>query len=510
MRGRDDAAASAGAIEQIGVEPIPVEQQTATAGAFFRIALGAVMTTTTIVLGTIPIALGLSFRAAAAAVVAGVVLGSLLVMPLALLGPRTRTNNAVSSGAQLGVTGRVVGSFLSLLIAISFFTVSVWVGGDALVAGVAHVAPGLGGDGASAAAYALVAAVIFVICIVGYRWLLAANTLIAPMIVVLLLLGLVAFGGRLDLSAPADPSGYALGGFWATWTAALLIVMANPVSYGPFLGDWSRYVPASTPARRLMGAVLAAQLLSILPFLFGAATATLVVDAGDYISGLVATAPGWYVAALVAVAVSGGIAGGVASLYGTGLDFSSVVPALDRVRATAAIGLVSIALVFVGRFAISMVDTVNAFMTLILVFSAPWAAVMLIGLFTRRGHVLVDDLQVFNRGERGGAYWFANGWNPRGVGAWATGSVAGLLLANTTLVAGPLHGVAGGVDVSFFAALLVGGAVYLALLFAFPEPSYVFGPRGPRLVPARDARPAPIVPVGGPGATAPEPLRQPA
>jgi purine-cytosine permease-like protein len=486
------------AIEPFGVEPIPPEERTGSATDYFRIAVGASLTTTTIILGTIPVAMGLSFWASVTAIVLGVILGGALLMPLALFGPITHTNNAVSSGAHFGVTGRVVGSFLSLLIAITFFTISVWVGGDALVAGLGRVSSGLVSDGVTAAAYGLTAAVIFVVCVVGYRWLLLANKLIAPLFGLLLLLGAFAFGGRFDASFPGTPESYALGGFGATWIASLLIVMANPLSYGPFLGDWTRYIPETSPPRRLLWATLIAQVASLVPFIFGAATATLVPDAGLYITGLVGESPSWYVVALVVIAVSGSIAGGVASLYGTGLDFSSVLPMFSRVQATLTIGVVSIALVFLGRFVFNMVDTVYAFTTLILVFSAPWTAVMLIGLYTRRGFYLVDDLQVFNRRQRGGAYWFDRGLNFRGLTAWGVGSVCGLLLTNTTLIAGPLRDIAGGVDLSFFASLAVSGIVYLVLLFAFPEPRYVFGPEGPRLVPAAGGvNVPPTVPVSG-------------
>ena len=473
-------------IEEHGVEPIPERDRRATAGDFFGIAVGSTMTTTTIVLGTLPIAMGLSFRAAVTAILLGTTLGAIVLMPLALLGPRTHTNNAVTSGAHFGVTGRIVGSFLSLLIAITFFTIAVWVGGDSLTAGLARLSGGLDSDWTAAAGYALTATCIFAICIVGYRWLLRASRLIAPLFGALLVLGVAAFAADFRPDAGPSPDGYALGGFLATWTAALLIVMANGISYGPFLGDWSRYVPETESQRRLLGATFVSQLASLIPFLFGAATATLVPDAGDYVRGLVAAAPDWYVVALVAVVFIGSIAGGSASLYGTGLDFSSVVPALSRFQATLAIGAVSIVLVFLGRFVFNMVDTVSAFTTLILIFSAPWTAVMLIGAFTRRGFYLADDLQVFNRGQKGGAYWFHHGLNARALTAWTLGSITGLLLANTSLIAGPLRDVAGGIDLSFFASLLVAGAVYLALLVAFPEPRYVFGPRGPRWVPCAD------------------------
>lgn len=496
--------AARGTIEEHGVEPIPEGARTASAGEFFRIAVGSTMTTTTVVLGTLPIAMGLGFRAALTAIVLGTVAGAVILMPLALFGPRTHTNNAVASGAHFGVTGRIVGSFLSLLIAITFFTISVWVGGDALAAGLARLSPGLGSDWTAAAGYGLVGATIFVICIVGYRSLLAASRLIAPLFAGLLLLGVVAFADDFRLGAGSSPNGLALGGFAATWTAALLIVMANSISYGPFLGDWSRYMPETESPRRIMVATFLSQACSLIPFVFGAATATLVADPADYVAGLVAAAPDWYVVILVVVVFVGAIAGGAASLYGTGLDFSSVVPALSRLEATAAIGMTSILLVFLGRFVFNMVDTVNAFTTLILIFSAPWTAVMLIGAFTRRGFYLAEDLQVFNRGQRGGAYWFHRGLNARALTAWALGSVTGLLLANTSLVAGPLRGVAGGIDLSFFASLLVAATTYLALLALFPEPRHVFGPRGPRLVPcAAEGMAAPAVAEARPPAPAP-------
>lgn len=471
-------------IESFGVEPIPPEAQTSTPWDFLRIATGSVLTTATVLLGTLPIALGLSFAAASVAIVVGVCTGALLLAPLASIGQRSHTNNAVSSGAHFGVTGRVVGSILSLLVAITFFTLSVWVCGDAVVSAVGLVSPGLANDVTAAIAYGLAAMATFAICIVGYRWLLAANKFLAPAMLILMALGFLALGGRMDFGYTGSGQ-YVLGGFWTTWFAALLIVMANPISYGPFLGDWSRYVPQRFPARHLRYAVVAAQISSLIPFIFGAATASLVPDASAYISGLVDISPGWYVAPLIVVLIGGSLGGSVSSLYGTGLDFSSVVPRLSRMQATVAIGAVSIVLVFLGRFVFNLVDTVNAFTTLILVLAAPWVSILLVGYLTRRGHYLVEDLQVFNRGQEGGAYWFTRGYNIRSMTAWGIGAALGVLTANTTLIAGPLKDIAGGIDISFFLSFIVSGGVYYGALHLFPEPAYVFPDAGPRLVPVR-------------------------
>jgi purine-cytosine permease-like protein len=50
-----------------------------------------------VILGTFPVLLGLDLVQAVAATVAGVVVGALILMPMGLFGPRTGTNNAVSS-----------------------------------------------------------------------------------------------------------------------------------------------------------------------------------------------------------------------------------------------------------------------------------------------------------------------------------------------------------------------------------------------------------------------------
>ena len=53
---------------------------------------------------------------------------------MGLFGPRTGTNNPVSSGAHFGVVGRLIGTFLEASASLAFAALSIWTGGDALVA----------------------------------------------------------------------------------------------------------------------------------------------------------------------------------------------------------------------------------------------------------------------------------------------------------------------------------------------------------------------------------------
>ena len=93
---------------------------------------------------------------------------------------------------------------------------------------------------------------------------------------------------------------------------------------------------------------------------------------------------------------------------------------------------------------------------------------------------------MFNRGEKGGAYWFTRGVNWRAAAAWLVAAVVGLLFANTSIIVGPFANAAGGIDISLPVTLLAAAVVYPVMLLLFPEPRGVFGPEGPRFVPARD------------------------
>lgn len=506
-------------VESHGVERIPDADRTATPLDLFRLAFGGANTFSTCVLGAFPILFGLSFWQGLAATLLGVVAGALILCPMAVFGPVNGTNNAVSSSAHLGVHGRVVGSFLSLLTAVAFFSISVWSSGDALVGG-AHRLFGLERSTPSyVVAYALFAVLVLAVCVYGFRFMLFVNKVAVTSASLLFLLGVIAFAGDFDPSYAgvftdsADAATQSL--FWPSFIGAALIVLSNPVSFGAFLGDWSRYIPASTPRRKVIGAAFLSQIATLLPFLFGLSTASIIaakapeyVDpaAPDFVGGLLAISPSWFFLPVCLLALIGGLSTGTTSLYGTGLDFSSVFPRLSRVRATVLVGVVAIGFIFVGRFGLDLVRSISTFATMIITCTTPWMVVMILGFWTRRGWYDPEALQVFNRRQSGGRYWFAHGWNWRGMTAWWVSAVLGVLFTNIPgQFVGPLGDLAGGVDISLPLSLAVSAVLFLTLLRLFPEPRAVYGPEGARLVRTADV---PVPPITGPGAPTdtPEPV----
>ena len=154
---------------------------------------------------------------------------------------------------------------------------------------------------------------------------------------------------------------------------------------------------------------------------------TFPADVTDWVAGLVEVSPVAGAVPIVAIALVGSCAQGALCVYGTGLDTSSIFPALKRVPATLLIGGAGTALVFVGSFAYNLVSAASAFLIILIVVTAPWLVINLLGYAFCRGRYYAQDLQVFNLSPRiaGGAYWFSHGWNIAAMLAWLPAIVIG-------------------------------------------------------------------------------------
>lgn len=489
-------------VEQRGIDTVPLTERWATPRDVFALVFGGANSISTALLGAIPVLLGLGFTDSLIAVVIGVVIGALILAPMVLFGRQNGTNNAVSSSAHFGVHGRLLGSLLSLLTAFTFLALAVWTAGDAVIGVFATSGGTEVSDVVRGGVYLVLLAVILAICIFGYRLLVLLNRFVPPVVAVLFVVGVIAFLPRLDgTSTPgfgADRFGDSI--FLTAFFGAILVAMSCPISYGAFLGDYSRYVAPGTSGVRLMGSVVLAQVASLIPFTFGLTTATVAAQQapefianGDYIGGLFAVIPFWLTIPMAIIALAGGLSVGTSLLYGTGLDFSSIIPRLSRVASTIVIAVLTVALVLVGKFVFDMVGTVSTLSTLVVICTTPWIIIMIIGYVSRSGWYSIDDLHVFNRRQTGGRYWYWHGWNVATVAAYLISAGAALMFVNLPgQFVGPLSAWAGGLDLSLIVAIVLAVILGIGALFVSPEPRYVFGPTEPR-VPTRDGEPAPIV-----------------
>lgn len=453
-----------GTVESAGVEYLPQEARDSRPRNLGAVFLGANLTWTNVVFGAFAILFGLNFWQTVASMVVGVAVGILLVLPTAVIGPRTGTNMTVSSGAFFGIRGRFIGSGLALAIALGFAAVTVWTSGDAIVAAAHRMLGTPTHDLVHGIAYAVVAALMVTVALYGHATIVAMQKVVVPVVGVLLIAGFVAFAFAGNIF-PADGGEYALGGFWQTWALSAVLFAAAPISYGPTIGDYTRRISAQRYSNRRICAALAGGMFVgvLLPSLFGAFTAMTFANPTDsYLDDLVNAAPGWYVLPIVVISLLGGLSQGVLCIYASGLDLEGLTPRLKRTQTTIITAAIAIALLYLGVFVFDAVESVTAMTVALNAVITPWVAILAIGALRTRSYD-PTDLQAFAHGRRGGRYWFTGGWNVAAVVAWSVGAVFGLLTVNTTLYIGPLAEIAGGVDVSTLGSAVLAGVIYLAI-----------------------------------------------
>ena len=230
-------------IEIQGVETVPESERTANSRSIISVFVGSNLSLSVMVFGWLAILYGLSWWQAVSAIVVGTALASIFVSYSSLLGWRAATNNSVASGAFFGVKGRLVASFVGLLLCIQYVSLTIWTGGETLSSGWARITDSKSGDGLMAIGYAVIAIAIVLFALLGYRWIVKLNSWVAPLMGALVVLSVIALWENFDFSYAGDPEVYALGTLGPTWLlAALTCGVAGPISYVTQTGDWSRYI----------------------------------------------------------------------------------------------------------------------------------------------------------------------------------------------------------------------------------------------------------------------------
>jgi purine-cytosine permease-like protein len=452
-------------VENRGVGTIPDSERTAKPGSLIRVFLGANLSLSVMVFGWIAILNGLGFWEAVSAIVVGTVVGSLFVARTSLLGWRAATNNSVASGAYFGVRGRLVGSFVGLLITLQYIALTVWTGGEMVTSSLGRLLGFESSDLVLSIGYAVIALLIVGFAIIGYRFIVQLNSLIAPVMIVLVVLTVIALWGSFDASYAGDPELYALGSFWPTWLLAVLTAgVAGPVSYVTQTGDWARYISKSHSESEVVSRTFLAMVVGLtIPTVFGAFVATAAFDEFSFAAGFVAGSPVWLVVPLLLVGIVGSLGQGSINLYSMGLDLDAILPKLSRLQSTVLVALVATALVFVGRFVFDAEVAVTNSVLFLTALATAWASISMYMYIRTKGSFDQVDLQIFNSQKTGGRYWYWQGWNLKAVFAWAAGSVAGILGISSVDYLGPIAEFFAAVDLSVPAAAVVSVAL-VALL----------------------------------------------
>lgn len=488
-----------GKVESYGIEYIPDDHRHSRPRNLLWILFGGSMTFGIIVIGWIPVSLGLSWWESCTAILVGSAIGATLMAPMTLLGLRSGSNNPVASGAHFGALGRMIGSALGITADIVFAALCIWAAGEVLARSVVRIF-GIENETTTVVllvlAYTLVAVVMTIIAVMGHANMVTFTKWMVPTAGSIMIVYL--FVAAPNFHADYTGGEYALGSFWPTWILGMLACAGTINSYGPYAGDWTRHI--STKKYRPRHSVAAAWVGGFFgmggAFMFGAFTAVTFKDPENaYATEFANNVPYWFLFFALYLAFVPGTAQAVINIYNMGLDFSSIVPRLSRVKATIYLSILSTVLVFIGAFYQQLSAILSSYLGILIVLGAPWSVINLIGYFNNRGYYHTDSLQVYNRGQMGGRYWSSLGFNHRAVIAWTVAVIIGMLFVNTGWYVGPGAKLLHEADVGFIVSTVVGAVLYSALLKWNPEPAYVFGPDGARIASAPPSRHGECMPI---------------
>ncbi|MFB6440508.1 purine-cytosine permease family protein [Streptomyces sp. NPDC056411] len=450
----------AGVVEQHSIDVVPDDERHGSAVSQFTLWLGANLQITAVVTG----ALAVVFGANAFWSLIGLLLGNLLggaVMALhSAQGPRLGLPQMITSRAQFGVRGAAVPLALVIVMYIGFFASGSVLAGQA-VGELTHLGetPGI----------VVFAAATAVAAAVGYR-LIHILGRIAALVCALAFLYLgIRLLHRADLGTLLADHRFALPVF----LLAVSLAASWQLAFGPYVADYSRYLPRHTSARATFGWTLAGSVLgSQWSMSFGALAAAAAPTAfvGHEVGYVVGLGGGGLIASFLFFVIAlGKLTINVLNTYG---GFMSLVTSVSgfrgpgtppaegrgstlspRGRSTyiAGIMVVGTAVALLGKD--SFLTSFKDFLLFLLTFFTPWSAINLVDYYL----LSKERYDVPALSDPTGRY---GAWNVRALTVYAVGVLAQLPFLASAFYTGPLVARLGGADISWLVGLAVPAVLY--------------------------------------------------
>jgi purine-cytosine permease-like protein len=321
----------------------------------------------------------------------------------------------------------------------------------------------------------------FVLAIYGHATLVASFRFIAISSAAVSILAVIVLS---DKFTAVDGGKYLLGDYWPTWVLTMVLAASLPISWGPFIGDYGRYIPSNVSAKtNALAAGFGIFAGCWISELIGAYAQTTFKDPlAPFATGFPDTAPLWL--AILLMLAPGGLANiesAAMSVYNCALDVHAVFYKITRAQLTAAMSVVGFVGAYIALIDLDAILSIEAFVTIMLITCTPWMVIMTVGHLMRGGRYVPQDLHAFASPSHRGVYWFTGGINYRAFAAWVAATGVGLLFASTSIITGPLTDHVSGIDLSFMSSAIVGGVVYYVLVKVFPEHGVDPNPAAPDL-----------------------------
>jgi NCS1 family nucleobase:cation symporter-1 len=446
-----------GHVEARGIDYIPDVERHGRARELFLVWMAPNIIYLDIILGGAMIKLGLGIWPAIAVIVVGNAYW-LLVGLVSVSGARSGTAGAVVMRAMFGVRANRVNVAVSVWgIMVAYEAVNLSVGGLAGFAliqalGITPTFPWKLGM------VLAISAATITISVYGHATIVKLSGYFT--LGLTLCFGVLAWFVLKHVNLHYSPPGASNpASAWATAMVGLVIIASSPLSW-PTGADYTRYLPAGTPAKGIviwtaLGAFVPAVLLSVLGALAGTA-----VDMTDPQTSFAAILPVWFYPVFLLVIIVSSITNNVITAYSSGLALQAVGIKARRAVTVGLDGVMAVSLTIYALFISNFFDTLNNFLSLSVAILGPCIAIYVTDSLLRRNQY--DGVQL-NDESRQSPFWYNHGVRWSGVAAEGIGTVVALLCINSPVLVGPFAHALKGADLSAIAGPVTAACVYLAM-----------------------------------------------
>jgi NCS1 family nucleobase:cation symporter-1 len=455
----DDRAAPASVIERRSIDYIPDAERHGRLFSQFTLWLGANLQITAIVTGALAVVLGGDVFWSLIGLFIGQLIGGGVMALHAAQGPKLGLPQMISSRVQFGVYGAVIPLVLVCLMYIGFSASGSLLAGQA-VAQLINVPDWQG--------VVIFAAAIVVLTIFGYRVIHMIGRIAS-------LIGVIAFVYLFAALLAGNDVGALLGNKHFSLSSFLLAISLSAswqIAFGPYVADYSRYLPRSTPAGKTfwavgLGSVIGAQ-ASMVFGVFAAALAgkNFAHHEVSFIVGLGGT--GTVAAALYFSIAFGKVTITTLNAYGSFMSIATIVSGFrgnrhisSALRLTYIFAMVGIAtaLALLGKD--SFLKDFSAFILFLLAFFTPWSAINLVDFYC----ITKERYDIPALSDPNGRY---GRWNGMGIGIYVLGVLIQMPFISTHFYTGPLVASLDDTDISWIIGLIVPAVLYYVAAKTWP------------------------------------------
>ncbi|MFG2356577.1 purine-cytosine permease family protein [Streptomyces sp. NPDC048521] len=453
-----------GLVELRSIDVVPDEERHGTAFSQFTLWLGANLQITAVVTGALAVVFGGDVVWSVIGLLLGNLLGGAVMALHSAQGPRLGLPQMIQSRAQFGVRGAVVPLLLVIVMYVGFFASGSVLAGQA-VGELTHTNDTTG--------IVVFAAVTAVTATVGYRVIHALGRVASTICALAFVYLGIRLLDRADVTALLHDAHFSLPMF----LLAMSLSASWQLAFGPYVADYSRYLPRTTSTKAtfwwtLSGSALGSQWSMTFGVLV-AATAGEKFLAGQvgYVVALGGT--GLVASFFYFVIALGKLTINVLNTYGGFMSLVTSVSGFRGQRQLSRAGRATyIALIMVAGTAVALLgkdtflSSFKDFLLFLLTFFTPWSAINLVDYYL----ISKERYDIPALSDPHGRY---GAWRWDALGIYAVGLLAQLPFLATGFYTGPLVDPLGGADISWIVGLAVP-----ALLYRLLAPRYAALPPG--------------------------------